>query len=335
LLLSGTKLMGQTLSASQGGGNFIQFMNQNDLDNGGTSLGNVQLQLGDMAYGSSFPHFKITVQVTAPITFVNGTTLAPQYVSLRHNPSLAAAPAFANAIQAPTNFISLSYNEVTLIESSATPLVAPPYYSTNIRYDLKIAGGPQLVELQNGMYYCQFTFRLYDQNGGLKSTSTATYNFGKYYNGTGGGSGNGGTPVTSLTLVNGAQDIGLNFIDESDYTNGISVTINNGLRTQSTDPYQIKVKSSGANFSSSQSTTIPVNSVKLQSTNGVPAPSEVTHNTISLDNIAKTLLIKIGYTDPNPVYYNLKYSTTANDTNFKNARAGIYTTTLTYSMEPK
>lgn len=325
----------QTISASQGGGSFIQFMNQNDLDNGGTSLGNVQLQLGGIAHGTSFPHFKITVQVTAPITFVNGSTLAPQYVSLKHNPALAAVPAFANAIQAPTNFISLSYSEVTLIESSATPLIAPPYYSTNIKYDLKVAGGPQLVELQNGMYYCQFTFRLYDQNGILKSTSTAIYNFGKYFNGTGGGTGGGDTPITSLTLVNGAPNTALNFTSGSDYLNGVSVTINNGLRVQSTVPYQIKVKSSATNFSSSQSTIIPVNAVKLQSTNGVPSPTDVTHNTISLDNIAKTLLIKNAYTDPNPVYYNLKYSTTAGDTNFINAQQGSYTTTLTYSMEPK
>jgi hypothetical protein len=326
----------QTISASQGGGAFIQFNNQSDLDNGGTSFGNVQLQLGGIAHGTSFPHFKITVQVTAPITFVNGSTLAPQYVSLKHNPALAAAPAFANAIQAPTNFISLSYSEVTLIESSATPLIAPPYYSTNIKYDLKIAGGPQLVELQNGMYYCQFTFRLYDQNGLLKSTSTAIYNFGKYFNGTGGGSGGGDTPITSLSLVNGAPNTALNFTSGSDYINGVSVTINNGLRVQSTAPYQIKVKSSAANFSSSQSTIIPVNTIKLQSTNGVPSPpSGMTHNTITLDNVSKTLLVKGSYTDPNPVYYNLKYSTTPNDINFINAQQGAYTTTLTYTMEPQ
>src|SRR5690554_917257 len=170
--------MGQTISASQGGGTFIQFNNQSDLDNGGTSIGNVQLQLA-ITHGNSFPNFKVTVQVTSPISIVNGTTLAPQYVSIKHNPSLAAAPAFANAIQAPTNYISMSYNEVTLIASSATPLVAPPYYSTYIKYDLRIAGGPHLAELQNGNYVCQLTFRLYDKNGVLKSTSTASYNFGK------------------------------------------------------------------------------------------------------------------------------------------------------------
>lgn len=334
MLLSSVKLIAQTLSASQGGGAFIQFNNQSDLDNGGTSIGNVQLQLG-ITHGNSFPHFKITVQVTAPITFVNGSTLSPQYVSLKHNPNLAEVPAFGNAIKAPTNYIALSYNEVTLIQSSATPLIAPPYYSTYIKYDLKIAGGPQLVELQNGMYYCQLTFRLYDQQGVLKSTSTALYNFGKYFNGTGGGTGGGDTPITSLTLVNGSTNTALNFTSGSDYLNGVSVTINNGLRIQSTAPYQIKVKSSGANFSSSQPSIIPVSAVKLQSTSGVPAPSDVTHNIISLDNVSKTLLTKNAWTDPNPVYYNLKYSTAAGDTNFLNARQGAYTTTLTYTMEPK
>src|SRR5690606_17282166 len=203
-----------------------------------------------ITHGNSFPHFKITVQVTAAITFVNGSTLSPQYVSLKHNPNLAEVPAFGNAINAPTNYIALSYSEVTLIQSSATPLIAPPYYSTYIKYDLKIAGGPQLVELQNGNYECQLTFRLYDKNGLLKSTSTAVYNFGKYFNGTGGG---GSTPILSLTLVNGASNVGLTFTNGGDYINGVSTTINNGLRAQSTTPYQIKVKSSAVNFSSSQS----------------------------------------------------------------------------------
>jgi hypothetical protein len=321
-----------SISASQGNGVWIQFLNQNDLDNGGTSIGNVQLQLS-IGHDKSLPNFKITVQVTAPITFVNGTTLAPQYVSLKHNPAIAEVPAFANAIQAPTNYIALNYNEVTLIQSSAIPLYAPPYYSTFIRYDLKIAGGPQLVELQNGEYRCQLTFRLYDKNNQLKSTSTAVYNFGKYFNGTGG---SGGTPITSLTLVNGASNVGLSFTNGGDYVNGVSNTIANGLRAQSTAPYQIKVKSSAANFSSSQSSIIPVSAVKLLTSAGIAAPStEMTYTgTISLDNIAKTILKKNGWTDPNPVYYNIKYSTTPNDPNFRNARSGIYTTTLTYTMEP-
>lgn len=320
-----------TLSSSQGGGSYIQFNNQNDLDNGGTSIGNIQLQFA-IPGGSNESHWKITVQVTSPIT-VNNTTLDPQYVSVKHNPALSSAPAFANAIQAPQVFIPMSYNEVTLIASSATPLVAPPYYSVNIRYDLKIQGGPQLVELQNGSYPCQLTFRLYDSDGVLMSSSSTTYGFGKYFNGTGGGGGS--TPLTSLTLVNGAQNTALNFNGPADYVTGVSLTINNGLRAQSTDPYQIKVKSSAANFSTSQSSIIPVSAIKLQSTSGVPSPSNVTLNTISLDNVGKTLLVKNAYTDPNPVYYNLKYSTTPNDATFKNARSGTYTTTLTYSMEPK
>ncbi|HUH18720.1 hypothetical protein [Albibacterium sp.] len=323
--------MAQSISASQGNGVWIQFLNQSDLDNGGTSIGNVQLQLS-IGHNSSLPNFKITVQVTAPITFVNGTTLAPQYVSLKHNPSIAEIPVFANAIKAPTNYIALNYNEVTLIQSSSTPLIAPPYYSTFIRYDLKIAGGPQLVELQNGEYRCQLTFRLYDKNNQLKSTSTAVYNFGKYFNGTGGG---GSTPITSLTLVNGAQNPSLNFNNGEDYNNGTAITINNGLRVQSAAPYHIKVNGSADNFSSSGPSVIPLAAVKLMSSNGIPAPIDVTHNTISLNKSTTTLLSKNSYTDPNPVYYNLKYFTTANENSFKNARSGIYSTTLTFTMEPK
>jgi len=226
----------------------------------------------------------------------------------------------------------MSYSEVTLIESSATPMIAPPYYSTYIKYDLKVQGGPQLAELQNGNYLCPLTFRLYDQNGTLRSSSTTTYNFGKYFNGTGG---TGGTPLTSLTLVNGAQDASLNFNTGEDYNNGTAITINNGLRVQSTAPYQIKVKSSAANFSSSGPSVIPLGAVKLMSSNGTAGPIEVTHNTISLNNVNTTLMTKNGWTDPNPVYYNLKYFTTANENSFKNARSGIYSTTLTFTMEPK
>lgn len=330
-LMAQPKKKNLTMTSSQGGGAYIQFNNQNDLDNGGTSIGNIQIQFS-IPSGTSEPNWKLTAQVASPIT-VNNTTLDPMYVLVKHNPSLSNEPTFANAIQAPQVYIPMSYNEVTLIASSATPLAAPPYYYVNIRYDMKIQGGPQLVELQNGSYPCQLTFRLYDSDGILMSTSSTTYGFGKYFNGTGGGGGS--TPVTSLTLVNGAQSTSLDFNGPPDYVTGVSLTINNGLRAQSMEPYQIKVKSSAANFSSSQTSIIPVSAIKLQSTNGAPAPSDVTHNTISLDNVGKTLMTKNGWTDPNPVYYNLKYSTTPNDTNFSTARPAIYTTTLTYTMEPK
>jgi len=69
--------VGQTISSSQGGGSFIQFNNQNDLDNGGTSIGNVQIQLS-IGHNNSLPHFKITVQVAGPISTTNGPALAPQ-----------------------------------------------------------------------------------------------------------------------------------------------------------------------------------------------------------------------------------------------------------------
>src|SRR5690606_35482420 len=110
---------------------------------------------------------------------------------------------------------------------------------------------------------------------------------------------NTGEATRTIALVNGAQNVNLNFSSDADYQNGVSALLPNSLKVQGQAPYQIKVKSNTANFTSSQTSIIPVNTVKLTSSAGNLAPV-ATYSTINLSDIPQTLLRKTKTTDPNP-----------------------------------
>lgn len=319
------KTVAQTINSSQGGGTYIQFNNAADLANGGVSLGNIQIQF-QLEGGQNVPNWKLTVQVTSPI-FINGTALDPQYVSVQHNPSMASIPTIANAIQAPSSYVPLSFSEVVLIQSAAYPLKSPPDYSFNLRYNLRIQGGNHLVELQNGSFPVALIFRLYDGNGVLKSSSSTTYGFGKWFEDSGAG---GSNPIRTVTLVNGGQSVNLSFDSDDDYLNGVSKLLANSLRVQGQNPYQIKVKAMTDLVGSAG--TIPVSIVSLESSAGNLAPTG-TYSTLKLSTLAQPLLRKTGWTNPNPVYYNLRYFIKSEDSNSLQSRSGTYTTNLVFSIE--
>src|SRR5690606_17542585 len=145
----------------------------------------------------------------------------------------------------------------------------------------KIQGGQQLVDLQNGGYPVNLLFRLYDSNGVLKSSSSTTYAFGKYFNDPNAG---GSNAIRTIALINGAQNVNLNFSSDADYQNGVSALLPNSLKVQGQNPYQIKVKSNTPNFTSSQTSIIPVSAVKLASSAGSSAPAAAEYYTINLSD---------------------------------------------------
>src|SRR5690606_1874141 len=98
-----------------------------------------------------------------------------------------------------------------------------------LKYDLQIQGGQHLMDLQNGTYYAPLLFQFYDGNGNLRVSSTTVYNFGKWFSDPHAG---GPNAYRTITLINGAHDVHLNFASDYDYQNGVSVSIANGLKVQ-------------------------------------------------------------------------------------------------------
>lgn len=321
------EVSGQSIGASQGQGPFIQFQTYNQLIAGDQSQGNIQVGISPSS--TRIPNWKLTIQVGAPIAAGgSSTTLSPQYISLRFNQQLASNPTIAGAIGAPQTAIPLSSAEVILINNAAYALQAPPDYYFTLRYDILIQGGQHLVDLQNGNYICNLIFRLYDAQGVLRSTSTTDYNFGRWFFGEIPPSGG------SIEVQPNARVVTLDFSSRTNYNSGVVLSLSDGLKVRSQAGYQLKVKCSTTNFTTTTGSVIPVDAVKIESSSGTSAPSGVTHYQLNLSNTDQTLFTKTGTTNPNSTFFNLRYFTTAGDRRFVNALAGSYTTTVVFTLQP-
>lgn len=315
----------QSFTLSPGTGTQIQFVTENQINEGIASLGLIQLGF-DFSNPILITNWKLTVQLSSPIT-MNGTALDPPYVRLQHNPALASDVGFGQRIQAPTSYIPLSFNEITLIESASAPIQSPPNYYFTLRYNLRIEGGPHLLELRNGIYSIPLLFRIYDEAGVLRLSASGTYQFEKRFQDSGSGDVN---PIRTISLANGTDNVDLNFESEEDYRTGVSKLLLNSLKVQGQSAYQIRVKAM-TNLSG-LSDIIPISIVGLQASPGNYA-SGTSYQTIRLSTEPQTLLTKTGETDPNPVYYNLRYFINSDDSMSLQSKTGSYSTHLIFNIE--
>lgn len=69
------------------------------------------------------------------------------------------------------------------------------------------------------------------------------------------------TNLMSISFTAGGAGVTMNFSTASDYTNGVTSANAATLSVQSNRNYNVTVKSSSANFSSTAATTMPVNNV--------------------------------------------------------------------------
>lgn len=145
-----------------------------------------------------------------------------------------------------------------------------------------------------------------------------------------------GVPPTStemsLKLGSNAVNGTLEFKTIQDYTNGVSVSYPSGLIVRSNTNYQVKVKSLQSQFISAAGSTLPLDAVKM-------VLSPVSGNTGSVFPVSLStssqLVAKGGTTQSTDVYYDIKYSTSANDNRFVQAKMEDYATTLQYEITPQ
>ncbi|NCI50414.1 hypothetical protein GWC95_10810 [Sediminibacterium roseum] len=265
-----------------------------------------------------------TLKVRATGNFTNGaSSVAPQYFSLRFNRVSSGSPT-ASSIGVTNTVIPLSTSDVTLINQSNAGFVANT--GTEHKFDMIIQGGNHLL-LPNGTYTGTLVFTLYNQSNQVVSTSTVQQSFAV------------NSSVNSFTAVfqNGADNISMNFNTLANYTNGVSVTKTNGLKITGYSPYQVIVKTSSPNLTSSTggSSTIPVSVVNLQTTKNTSTTGGINVFTRKLSNLDQVIITNPmnDYTQQ-AVQYNLRYYTLAGDTKL-NAAAGTYTTSVVFVVIPQ
>ena len=109
----------------------------------------------------------------------------------------------------------------------------------------------------------------------------------------------------------------------ADYINGTNVTYNNGVTVSSNTAYQLTVKSQMPEFKSEAGQSLPLDVVKVQL---LPEG-----NSVALSNTPR-ILFKGSSTNSQPKYFDLKYSSNANDVRLFQAEVENYKTTLTYEI---
>ncbi len=125
-------------------------------------------------------------------------------------------------------------------------------------------------------------------------------------------------------LVNNS-DVTMSFNNLNDYTNGISINLNNALTVSKTTAYDVYVKAASSNLVNG-SNSIPVGCISVASSTGDPAVSPVTLSATSQKIISAAAPVidkQVG----------LKYSIAADKVpQVLGKPAGTYSTTLTYSF---
>ena len=308
----------------------MQFNTYNELSTGKTHTNQVKVRI--QYYGSSLnvSQWKLTVRLTQDYIADSNSaySVGAQYTSLKFNSQDGNSP---QAVF-PTQAFQLSkYNEVTLIQSS---LPLNPAVEKLFSFNLIVQGGNHLLTVPNATYKSAYEFKLYKISGstqqligmGTGNTSNSARFQIEY-------SANNGQ---SLSLQNGANLFNLQFNTAADFTNGKSVTVNNGLRVNAHQNYQLSVKAAAAEMTSSTtSSTIPVSKLKVEvTTTSLPPASGVTVlGAKALSTTDQTIATRSGTSGGNTIQYNLRFFIDPGALQ-SNIPAGTYTAYVYFVIVP-
>ncbi|WP_426478505.1 hypothetical protein ACP3T3_03295 [Chryseobacterium sp. CBSDS_008] len=285
------------------------------------------------------PYWRISVRLKQPVTSNKGNYILPAN-KISFQPVSSSGKAYPNPVPSipqigmPLNVILKEGQEVFLIPQSNAALFNQPaqpngYYNLQIKYSLTLAGGSYLSAYPAWItFIAPLQFTAYDQYNNI--IGTADHNF-QFQIGTLSGS---PTDIPELSMQFGASAMNANleFKNMQDYVNGANVAYSNALIVKSNTNYQIKLKSLQPQFSSSSGNSLPLDSVLL---NLIPVSGNMGNVYTVLLSTVPQLIANGGSTQNAEVYYDMKYSTQANDERFINAKAEDYTTTLQFEITPQ
>ncbi len=300
------------------------------------------------AYTASFsgngylnvPYWRLSVKLKQPVTSTDGNYTLPAN-KISFSPVSSSGNAFPYAVPTisqigmPLTVIMQDGQEVFLVPQSNASLYNSPflfigyYYNLQIKYSLSLAGGAYLGNYPAWTTFsAPMQFTAYDRYNNVIGRMDHVFQF---QIGTLSGT-PPDTPEMSLKFSADAMNGLLEFKSRNDYTNGVAVSYPSALIVRSNTNYQIKIRSLQNNFISAAGNTLPLDAVKfaLAPVNG----NNATVYPISLASWSQ-LVAKGAYTQGSNVYYNMNYSTDANDQRFINAKSADYSTTLQFEITPQ
>lgn len=260
------------------------------------------------------------VKVRTTGSFVNGANaVSPNYFSLKFNRVSSGSPS-ATAIGISNTPLVLSTSDAVIISPSAAAFNG----YTEHKFDLIIQGGNQLL-VPNGSYTTNLIFSLYNQANQLISTTTTavTFQINSSVNG------------YTLVLQNTANTVNMVFNNPAVYAAGITVNKVQGLKITGYTPYQVLVKTSSANLTTTSGTaTIPVAAIDLNVV-------KFTNTSAGIICYRKNLSVSDQLMITNPlsdytqqiVEYNLSYIVAPGDSRFS-SRSGVFTTNVIFVAIP-
>jgi hypothetical protein len=347
LLAAGFAKTAQAQSVQAGTQNYVTISDTSQLVFGATFP--VVFKVSCYGGGTVLPNWKMTVQpLTAYLIPAQTSSEVAQfgpapnwpikYFGVKFNPGNSQASwsngNSTNLIGAVSSTIPLSGSELTLVQQSNYPMVASDYFS--MAYDFVLLGNRQMLLLHRDNYSVVFRVRLYNQSNTLLSQYDLNLQLGIWpqYN---------SIPVNVpqypnlIQLQNGSGNVSLSFSSDQSFTQGVEATVSDGLKVSSNDGrYEIKVQAAANYFSKSGAlTTIPVSTLKLTPTQGSTVISTSTYTPVSLSTSQQTLITNLG-SEGRVNYYNLNYSTkyNSNQSAFIGIESGVYTTQVTFIMNP-
>lgn len=300
------------------------------------------------AYTASFsgngylnvPYWRLSVRLKQPVTSTDGNYTLPAN-KLSFSPVSSSGNAYPYAVPTisqigmPLNVMMQEGQEIFLVPQSNAAmynfslLFFGYYYNLQLRYSLALAGGAYLGNYPSWTtFVAPMQFTAYDRYNNVIGRMDHVFQF---QIGTLSGT-PPDVPEMSLKFSANAVNGALEFNSRNDYANGVNVSYSNALTVRSNTNYQIKIRSLQNNFTSPAGNTLPLDAVKL-----TLAP--VNGNSASVYPIAlaswQQLAAKGGYTQGSSVYYDINYSTTANDQRFMSAKSEDYSTTLQFEITPQ
>lgn len=281
------------------------------------------------------PNWKISMRIKGPIVSSDGKVFPPEKISLvpvrtegqANNPG--PLPTLSQiGVASPVTLNGLS--EVFLVPSSNTPLYNVSQYSTyydlKIIFDLVVAGGAYLTDLQEWrQFVVPFRFTAYRSDNSIIGVYDQNYTIQVHKL--------SGTPppddkVFSIQVA--ALNALLEFNTVSDYIKGKSATYSNGLSVTSNTRYEVQVYATSGNFLSNAGKTLPLDAVNLQldGTNATNMPE------ISL-SISPQTILEGESTGGVAQHFGITYFTEPNDQRLFAVPPDNYSTTITYQIIAK
>jgi hypothetical protein len=147
--------------------------------------------------------------------------------------------------------------------------------------------------------------------------------------------------VNGYTAVfqNGADNIGLNFNTVANYTNGVSVTKTNGLKITGYSPYQVIVKTSSANLTSTTGEQQYDTRIGRKSRNNQKHFHRLgylcVHEAVVECSTRSSLPIRLTDYTQQVVQYNLRYYTIAGDKKLNAALPELIHTSVLFVVIPQ